>query len=87
MSGAGMDHTFEVEPGVQLHYVVDDFTDPWQPAETLVLVHGLAESAEAWRAWVPHLSRHYRLVPMQTLFLLAGYGGARLQGTRPQSER
>ncbi len=70
MSATGMHRRFEVEPGVELHYVVDDFTDPWQPAETIVLIHGLAESAEAWRAWVPHLSRHYRLVRLD----VRGYG-------------
>ena len=48
--------------GCELFYIVDDFTDPWRPAETVLLVHGLAESTEAWRAWVPHFSRRYRVV-------------------------
>lgn len=61
---------FEVEPGVRLHYAVDDFTDPWEPAETIVMLHGFAESLEAWRAWVPHLSRRYRLVRVD----LRGFG-------------
>ena len=30
--------------------------------ETIVLVHGFCESAEAWRSWVPLLARHYRIV-------------------------
>src|SRR5688500_7421343 len=33
--------------GCELFYIVDDFTDPWRPAETVLLVHGLAESTEA----------------------------------------
>ena len=57
-----MEGNFEVEPGVFLHYVIDDFSDPWKPSQTLLLIHGLAESAEAWRAWVPHLARHYRVI-------------------------
>src|SRR5258706_13458625 len=38
-----------LDPGVALAYAVDDYTDPWRAPETLVLVHGLAESGEAWR--------------------------------------
>lgn len=45
-----------------LHYVVDDFTDPWTTPETILLLHGNAESALAWYAWVPHLARRYRVV-------------------------
>ena len=48
--------------GAELFYTVDDFTDPWRGADTVVLLHGNAESGEAWRAWVPHLARHYRVV-------------------------
>lgn len=48
--------------GCRLFYIVDDFTDPWRPAETVLLVHGLAESTEAWRAWVPHFMGRYRVV-------------------------
>ena len=35
---------FETSPGVQLHYQVDDFTDPWTEPETILLLHGNAES-------------------------------------------
>ena len=34
-------------------------TSNCQPA---LFVHGLAESGEAWRAWVPLLSRDYRVI-------------------------
>ena len=44
-----MDGWFEVEPGIRLHYVVDDFSDPWRRADTVLMVHGGAESAGAWR--------------------------------------
>jgi pimeloyl-ACP methyl ester carboxylesterase len=47
---------------LEMHYVVDDFTDPWTAPETILLLHGNAESALAWYAWVPHLARHYRVV-------------------------
>jgi pimeloyl-ACP methyl ester carboxylesterase len=34
------------------------------------MVHGLAESTAAWRGWVPHLARHYRVARVD----LRGYG-------------
>ena len=48
--------------GCKLFYVIDDFTDTWRAAPTVLFVHGLAESTEAWRAWVPHFARRYRVV-------------------------
>lgn len=60
----------ETAPGIQLHYTVDDFTDPWVPAPTTIMIHGLAESGEAFRAFVPALARRTRLVRMD----LRGYG-------------
>ena len=47
---------------LEMHYVVDDFTDPWTKAETILLLHGNAESSLAWYAWVPHLAHRYRVV-------------------------
>jgi len=49
-------------PDVKLYYQVDDYTDPWTRSETVVFVHGFTETSEAWRAWVPHFSRRYRMV-------------------------
>jgi 3-oxoadipate enol-lactonase len=60
----------DIEPGLTLACRLDDFTDPWKPADTVLMIHGLAESGESWRAFVPHLSRHYRLLCPD----LRGYG-------------
>jgi len=49
-------------PDLEMNYVVDDFTDPWKKPETILLLHGNAESSLAWYAWVPHLARRYRVV-------------------------
>ncbi|HYC44579.1 MAG TPA: alpha/beta hydrolase [Burkholderiales bacterium] len=49
-------------PDMEMHYVIDDFTDPWTTPETILLMHGNAESALAWNAWVPHLARRYRVM-------------------------
>src|SRR2546426_10664577 len=48
--------------GYRLYWRVDDFTDPWTSAPTVLLIHGFAETSEAWRAWVPHLARDYRVL-------------------------
>jgi 3-oxoadipate enol-lactonase len=60
----------ETAPGISVHYTVDDFTDSWLPVPTVLMLHGLAESGEAFRAFVPYLSRQARVVRMD----LRGYG-------------
>lgn len=52
----------ELPPGLKLFYEIDDSTDPWMRPETVLFVHGFAENIEAWRAWVPHFSRRYRVI-------------------------
>lgn len=47
----------ETAPGVHVCVRVDDFADSWTPAPTVLMVHGLAESGEAFRAFVPALAR------------------------------
>ena len=54
--------TLTTESGDDIFYQIDDFTDPWQPAETVVLLHGNAESGEAWRGWIPHLGRNFKII-------------------------
>ena len=49
-------------PDCKLFYKVDDHTDPWTKPDTVLFVHGFTENTEAWRAWVPHFSRRYRVV-------------------------
>jgi len=65
-----MDGFLEVEPGIKLHYTVDDFTDPWKESTTLIMVHGFAESGAAWYAWVPYFARHCRVVRLD----IRGFG-------------
>lgn len=52
----------DLPPDLRLYYKVDDYTDPWSEPDTVLLVHGANENTEAWRAWVPHLSRYYRVI-------------------------
>jgi 3-oxoadipate enol-lactonase len=48
--------------GVRLSYYLDDFTDPWHNAPTLLLLHGAMANARRFAPWVPGLSRHFRVV-------------------------
>lgn len=45
-----------------LYYELDDFTDPWKSAPYVILQHGYARSSKFWRAWVPYLSRFYKVI-------------------------
>ena len=64
--------TFSASDGVRLAYYVDDFTDPWKNAPVLLLLHAAMGSARRYYAWVPLLSRHYRVVRMD----LRGHGNS-----------
>ena len=48
-------------PDCKLYYAIDDHTDAWTRPDTVLFVHGFTECTEAWRAWVPHFSRRYRM--------------------------
>jgi pimeloyl-ACP methyl ester carboxylesterase len=51
-----------IDPHQSLHYEDEYFGEPWVTPETVLLIHGAAESSKAWFAWVPHLARSYRVV-------------------------
>ena len=46
----------------EMHYEVEDFTDPWKPAQTVWIQHGFGRSSRFWYHWVPPLAGHYRVV-------------------------
>jgi 3-oxoadipate enol-lactonase len=54
--------TVRVADDLEMHYLVDDYTDPWRVPETVLLLHGSSESGAVWYGWVPHLARHFRVV-------------------------
>lgn len=45
-----------------IHYLVDDYTDPWRDAPYLLLQHGNGRSSRFWYSWIPYLSRYYKIV-------------------------
>src|SRR5258705_2754316 len=52
--------TVEIRPGVALAYEDDWFGPPWTVPQSVVMIHGNAESSRAWFAWVPRLAGRYR---------------------------
>ena len=52
----------DVAHHAKLFYVIDNHTDPWTESESVIFIHGFTESTPAWRSWVPHFSRNYRVV-------------------------
>ena len=59
-----------VATDLEMHYLSDDYTDPWRKAETVLLLHGNAESGRVWFGWVPHLARQFRVIRPD----MRGYG-------------
>jgi pimeloyl-ACP methyl ester carboxylesterase len=51
-----------VPPDLKMHYEVDDFAEPWREHETVLLMHGNAESGEVWYGWMPQLAAELRVV-------------------------
>ncbi|MBI3069214.1 MAG: alpha/beta fold hydrolase [Betaproteobacteria bacterium] len=54
--------SFRAGDGLTLRYVVDDYTDPWRPPQTLFLLHAAMGSSRRLYRWVPILARHFRVV-------------------------
>ncbi len=65
---------FTTSDGLSLAYYIDDFTDPWKSAPTVLLLHAAMGSARRYFAWVPHLCRHYRVVRLD----LRGHGNSQV---------
>jgi 3-oxoadipate enol-lactonase len=51
-----------ISADLDMHYRIDDYTDPWRKPEFMLMLHGNAESGAVWYGWVPHLARHFRVV-------------------------
>ena len=66
--------SFVTSDGMRLAYVIDEFTDPWKRAPTLLLLHAAMGSAKRYYAWVPTLARHYRVVRLD----LRGHGASEI---------
>ena len=58
--------TVRIKPDADMHYRLDDYTDPWTTPEAVLMVHGNHEGGIAWYGWVPQLARHYKVVRPDT---------------------
>ena len=50
------------ENGSPFHYHPDDYTEPWLAKSVVLLHHAAAGNLHRWRAWVPALARHHRVL-------------------------
>lgn len=62
--------TIRLDDGADLAFRMDDYTLPWDAGPPVVMLHGLAESGETFRRWVPHLALRHPIVRPD----LRGYG-------------
>jgi pimeloyl-ACP methyl ester carboxylesterase len=49
-------------PVVDFFYREDWFGEPWRKPETVVLIHGNAESSIVWYAWLPRMAQEFRVI-------------------------
>src|SRR6185312_11376425 len=71
--------SFTTSDATRLAYTIDDFTDPWRPPQTLLLLHAAMGSSKRWYAAIPALCRHYRVVRMD----LRGHGESQVPPADP----
>jgi pimeloyl-ACP methyl ester carboxylesterase len=57
----------ELSSQQRIFYEIDDCTDAWKTPDTVVMIHGFTENTAAYRAWVPHLARNYRVIRFDQL--------------------
>ena len=48
--------------GSRFHYHLDDYTEPWKVKSVVLLHHAAAGNLHRWRAWVPTLASHHRVL-------------------------
>ena len=54
--------TLNIDSDLEMYYEVDNFCEPWTKPESLLLLHGCAESGIVWYDWMPQLARRYNVV-------------------------
>ena len=54
--------SFTASDGTRLDYAIDDFTDPWRKAPTLLLLHSAMGCKDRFFSWMPGLVRHFRVL-------------------------
>ncbi|MCU1363825.1 MAG: alpha/beta hydrolase [Acidimicrobiaceae bacterium] len=52
----------DLDPTLSLYYEDDCFVEPWLTPDTVMLVHGNAESSVAWYGWMTELTARFRVL-------------------------
>jgi pimeloyl-ACP methyl ester carboxylesterase len=68
-------------PGYPTYYEDDDFTAPWESAETVLIQHGFGRNSQFWYHWVPALAGDFRVIRRD----LRGHGSSGNGGDTPWS--
>lgn len=63
---------FNAGDGKKIAYRIDDYTDPWAQADTMILLHPAMGTSERFFSWMSRLVRHFRVVRMD----LRGHGAS-----------
>jgi pimeloyl-ACP methyl ester carboxylesterase len=53
--------------GQKTFYYDDDFANPWEPHDTILIHHGFGRSSAFWYQWVPVLATKYRVIRRDAL--------------------
>jgi 3-oxoadipate enol-lactonase len=70
---------FTASDGLRLAYDVDDFTDPWRTADTVLMLHSAMGSSRRFYGMVPALARRHRVVRLD----LRGHGRSQVPPPEP----
>lgn len=73
-----------VDDGVQINYVLDDFTKPWFESgtvDTIVMVHGFSRNLKFWNPWVPTLGGKFKVLRYD----IRGFGESSVPPKAPYS--
>lgn len=70
---------FTSSDGMRLAYYVDDFSDPWRQADTVLLLHSAMGSSKRFYGMVPALARRFRVVRLD----LRGHGQSQVPPPEP----
>ncbi|HTM95153.1 MAG TPA: alpha/beta hydrolase [Croceibacterium sp.] len=62
--------------GLDLFYYDDDFTNPWEASEVILLNHYGAGDSTLYNRWIPHLASKYRVIRWDR----PGYGRSQVPG-------
>jgi pimeloyl-ACP methyl ester carboxylesterase len=54
--------TLKISPELEMYYEADNFAPPWTGPESVLLLHGCAESGIVWYDWMPHLAPKFNVV-------------------------